>query len=136
MVSTNATWCSQPLSARRSINSTPIHCLRLHSYIRAIELAVDFPHVNVTGVDLVPLPIDPEQLPDNFRMEVDDINLGLSHYYGRFDLVHMRLVDHGLTGASPFLIPVFISRLPLFAISSLRVFCFLADSPTFSFMHF
>lgn len=29
--------------------------------------------------------------------EIDDINLGLSHFYDQYDLVHMRLVRAGLT---------------------------------------
>lgn len=75
----------------------------------------------VTAVDLVPLPFDAEQLPDNFRMEVDDINLGLSHYYGRFDLVHMCLVEVGLKGKTHFLIILSVSPLRLFALSPLDI---------------
>lgn len=58
----------------------------------------EFPHAEITGVDLVPPPLDPEQLPDNFRVEIDDINLGLAHFYGKFDVVHMRDVYLGIIG--------------------------------------
>lgn len=53
---------------------------------------------NITGVDLVPVPLEPEQLPPNCQMEIDDINLGLPHFHGRFDMVHMRCVYGGLKG--------------------------------------
>lgn len=33
-------------------------------------------------------------------MELDDINLGLAHFHGRFDVVHMRCVQSGLKGES------------------------------------
>lgn len=69
----------------------------------------EFEHVEITAIDLVPLPLEPEQLPDNLRVEVDDINLGLDHFYGRFDLVHMRSVYAGLTGK---LIYIFLAHSP------------------------
>jgi hypothetical protein len=31
-----------------------------------------------------------------FRSEVDDINLGLEHFYGDFDIVHTRLIASGV----------------------------------------
>lgn len=61
-------------------------------------MAREFPHANVVGVDLVPIPVEPERLPLNFQMEIDDINLGLPHFQGRFDLVHLRCVYAGLKG--------------------------------------
>lgn len=76
-----------------------------------------FPHLSITGVDLVPPPIDPEQMPDNFQAEVDDINLGLTHFYGRFDLVHMRCVYPGLKGR-PFTYSGPRFPLPLFGLFS------------------
>jgi hypothetical protein len=39
-------------------------------------MAREFPHAQVLGVDLAPVPAEPETLPDNCRFEVDDINLG------------------------------------------------------------
>ena len=32
----------------------------------------------------------------NLRSEVDDLNLGLEHYYGDFDVVHARLICTGV----------------------------------------
>ncbi len=32
------------------------------------------------------------------RSEVDDINLGLEHYYGDFNVVHTRLISTGVRG--------------------------------------
>ncbi|KAJ2923034.1 hypothetical protein H1R20_g14060, partial [Candolleomyces eurysporus] len=34
--------------------------------------------------------------PENCRSEVDDINLGMEHYYNEFDVVHTRLVSSGV----------------------------------------
>lgn len=31
-----------------------------------------------------------------YRSEVDDINLGLEHFYGDFDVVHARLICTGV----------------------------------------
>ncbi|KDQ07710.1 hypothetical protein BOTBODRAFT_180480 [Botryobasidium botryosum FD-172 SS1] len=64
------------------------------STIWAVEMAQEFPHCNVVGVDLAPpLQADP---PPNCRIEVDDINLGLEHFYGSFDLIHARLISAGI----------------------------------------
>ncbi|RXW19328.1 hypothetical protein EST38_g6524 [Candolleomyces aberdarensis] len=35
-------------------------------------------------------------LPPNFRSEVDDINMGLQHFYDKFDVVHCRLIASGI----------------------------------------
>jgi SAM-dependent methyltransferase len=58
-------------------------------------MARRFPHAQVLGIDLAPIPLNPDQLTPNIRFEIDDINLGLAHYGGRFDLVHMRCVGGG-----------------------------------------
>jgi SAM-dependent methyltransferase len=59
-------------------------------------MAREFPDADVLGVDLAPVPAEPESLPSNCRFEVDDINLGLDHFAGQFDLIHIRLVGSGL----------------------------------------
>jgi len=56
-------------------------------------MAQEFPHCNVVGVDLAPIQTEP---PLNCRIEVDDINLGLEHFYGCFDFVHARLIASGI----------------------------------------
>jgi 2-polyprenyl-3-methyl-5-hydroxy-6-metoxy-1,4-benzoquinol methylase len=60
-------------------------------------MARQFPHVRVKGVDVIPTPLNAEQLPPNIDFEIDDINVGLSHFANRFDIVHMRAVGAGLT---------------------------------------
>ncbi|KAG8762237.1 hypothetical protein FRC15_008604, partial [Serendipita sp. 397] len=62
----------------------------------AVEMAKEFPHAEVIGVDLSPCPISAEELPVNCRFEVDDLNLGLSHFENQFDVIHLRLVHSGL----------------------------------------
>jgi hypothetical protein len=72
---------------------------------RTIQCATDFPHVEVLGVDLAPtsamyvLPspfLEHELIvnsvpPPNCRFEIDDLNLGLEHFFGpTFDIVHAR----------------------------------------------
>lgn len=61
-------------------------------------MAKEFGHANVVGVDLVPVPLDNTTVPQNVRMEIDDINLGLPHFHGQFDLVHLRWVTAGIKG--------------------------------------
>ncbi|KZW00512.1 S-adenosyl-L-methionine-dependent methyltransferase [Exidia glandulosa HHB12029] len=58
------------------------------------DIAADFPHVDAVGVDLVPPQLT--YVPPNVRMEVDDINLGLEHFYGQFDVVNARLISAGI----------------------------------------
>ncbi|KAI0274910.1 S-adenosyl-L-methionine-dependent methyltransferase [Gloeopeniophorella convolvens] len=59
-----------------------------------MEAARDFPHCQAVAVDLVPMQsID---MPPNCRSEVDDINIGLQHFYGDFNVVHARLVSSGI----------------------------------------
>jgi len=61
----------------------------------SLEVARDFPHCSVVAVDLVPMQI--LVMPPNLRSEVDDINLGLEHFYGDFNVVHARLISAGIT---------------------------------------
>jgi hypothetical protein len=35
-------------------------------------------------------------LPPNCRFEIDDVNNGLAHFRGQFDVVHARLIASGL----------------------------------------
>ncbi|TFY63310.1 hypothetical protein EVJ58_g3330 [Rhodofomes roseus] len=46
------------------------------------------------AVDLVPM--QALNMPPNMRSEVDDINLGLQHFFGDFNVVHARLVSSGI----------------------------------------
>lgn len=64
--------------------------------IWAIEMAKLYPHASVVGVDLAPAPVDKSTLPSNCRFEVDDVNLGLQHFHGQYDVVHARLISSGL----------------------------------------
>jgi trans-aconitate methyltransferase len=59
-------------------------------------MAREFPHCEVLGVDLAPVPLPPESLPPNCRFEMDDISLGLSHLKGQFDVVFARAIGLGL----------------------------------------
>ncbi|KAF9521300.1 hypothetical protein CPB83DRAFT_778940 [Crepidotus variabilis] len=60
-----------------------------------IDVARDFPHIEAVAVDLIPL--REIELPQNLRSEVDDINLGLEHYFSGFDVVHARLIAAGIS---------------------------------------
>ncbi|KAI0673624.1 hypothetical protein C8Q78DRAFT_1018090 [Trametes maxima] len=59
-----------------------------------LDVARDFPHCSAVAVDLVPM--QDANMPPNCRSEVDDINLGLQHFYGAFDVAHARLVSSGI----------------------------------------
>ncbi|KAJ7036184.1 S-adenosyl-L-methionine-dependent methyltransferase [Mycena alexandri] len=59
-----------------------------------MELAREFPKCLAVGVDLVPM--QSLTMPDNCMSEVDDINLGLEHFYGNFNVVHARMIAAGI----------------------------------------
>ncbi|KAF8531256.1 S-adenosyl-L-methionine-dependent methyltransferase [Gautieria morchelliformis] len=58
------------------------------------NVARAFPECSAVGVDLVPVPS--MVIPPNCRIEVDDINLGLEHFYDSFDVVQTRLISSGI----------------------------------------
>ncbi|KZT09627.1 S-adenosyl-L-methionine-dependent methyltransferase [Laetiporus sulphureus 93-53] len=62
----------------------------------AIDMAKEFPHCDVVGVDLAPPRLDGRELPINCRFELDDANLGFSHYRDCFDVVHARAISAGI----------------------------------------
>ncbi|KAF8603539.1 hypothetical protein BDV93DRAFT_544706 [Ceratobasidium sp. AG-I] len=57
-----------------------------------LQCAADFPHVDVLGIDLAPtftILIFFSTPPSNCHFEIDDLNLGLEHFFGpTFDLIH------------------------------------------------
>ncbi|KAF5385302.1 hypothetical protein D9615_001170 [Tricholomella constricta] len=59
-----------------------------------LDTARDFPHAQTVAVDLVPM--QSLTMPPNCRSEVDDINLGLEHFYGDFNVVHAQLIASGI----------------------------------------
>lgn len=59
-------------------------------------MARKFPHAEVVGIDLAPVPVETENLPSNCRFEIDDVQLGLTHFHGQFDVVQARLIVAGL----------------------------------------
>jgi SAM-dependent methyltransferase len=59
------------------------------------DMSQEFPWVTFVGVDLLPIQAAP--LPPNCRVEVDDFNNDLSHFYNQFDLVHGRIISAGVS---------------------------------------
>ena len=59
-------------------------------------MAREFPHCEVLGVDLAPVPTPKGGIPSNCRFEVADFTLGLSHLHGQYDLVFARAIGLGL----------------------------------------
>ncbi|KJA28623.1 hypothetical protein HYPSUDRAFT_34078 [Hypholoma sublateritium FD-334 SS-4] len=59
-----------------------------------MEVARQFPNCNAVAVDLIPM--QSPTMPQNLRSEIDDINLGLEHFYGDFNVVHARLISSGI----------------------------------------
>ena len=62
----------------------------------ACEMAREFPHCQVLGVDLAPVPTPKGGIPSNCQFEVADITLGLSHLHGQCDIVFARAIGLGL----------------------------------------
>ncbi|KIO33934.1 hypothetical protein M407DRAFT_17201 [Tulasnella calospora MUT 4182] len=70
----------------------------------AIDMALQFPHVDVIGLDLVPpANVAEAAIPPNCRFEVDDANLPFDHYKDCFNVVHFRSADQGINDFESFL---------------------------------
>jgi len=59
-------------------------------------MAQEFSHCEVLGLDMSPVPLPPSGLPPNCTFETTDINQGLSHLQGQFDVVFARAIGLGL----------------------------------------
>ena len=62
-------------------------------------MAKKFPNADVVGIDVVPTPIAFENVPPNCEFEIDDIQLGLTHFHHpskQFDLIHAKTISMGL----------------------------------------
>lgn len=59
-------------------------------------MAREFAHCEVLGVDLAPMPVFPGQMPPNCKFEMNDVNRGLEHLQGMYDVVHARAIGMGL----------------------------------------
>lgn len=66
--------------------------------LRTAAMAHKYPHVEVIGTDLAPGIMNENDVPDNCRFELDDVNRGLPHFYDQMDIVHMRSVAMGVSG--------------------------------------
>ncbi|KIM23714.1 hypothetical protein M408DRAFT_27671 [Serendipita vermifera MAFF 305830] len=64
--------------------------------IWSIEMAREFPHCYILGIDLAPVPVTGTHLPSNCRFEMNDICLGLPQLRDQFDVVFARLIALGL----------------------------------------
>lgn len=63
----------------------------------SIQIARDYPHTSIIGVDLAPCSLYTDSEPDNYHFELDNIDLGLSHYFDQFDVIHAREIGIGLS---------------------------------------
>ncbi|KAG8830082.1 hypothetical protein FRC17_005476 [Serendipita sp. 399] len=61
------------------------------------EIGRRYPNINIVGVDLAPYPLDPDKTVQHCHFELDNIDLGLSHFFDQFDLVHARCIELGLS---------------------------------------
>jgi hypothetical protein len=58
-----------------------------------------FPHCDVMGIDLAPVPIEPDKIPPNCHFEVDDVTSGLTHLHGQLDFIWVRAISMGIKDA-------------------------------------
>lgn len=65
-----------------------------------LDMAQKFPHAQVYGLDLVPIPAAKKDLPPNVHFEIGDINHGPGHFANSMDVAHMRCVGGGLADYS------------------------------------
>lgn len=56
--------------------------------------------MEVVGIDLSPVPIDPKDLPPNCRFEIEDFQKGLTDHQNQFDLVQARNIASGIKDAN------------------------------------
>ncbi|KAL9633119.1 MAG: hypothetical protein Q9164_004887 [Protoblastenia rupestris] len=61
----------------------------------AIDVAETFPDCEVTGVDISPH-LKPDDTPENFWPQLDDLNRAFTFNANTFDLVHSRMVGGGI----------------------------------------
>jgi hypothetical protein len=50
-------------------------CIPDLTLVRTLAMAKEFPHCDVIGVDLAPVPVDPESVPTNCHFEIDGKHL-------------------------------------------------------------
>ncbi|KAG8875872.1 hypothetical protein FRB97_004667 [Tulasnella sp. 331] len=73
----------------------------------AVDMALQFPHAEVLGIDLVPpVLLNVDTIPHNCRFEVDDANLSMAHHKNCFDVVHARSIDQGIHNYNGFIYEV------------------------------
>jgi hypothetical protein len=60
-------------------------------------MAQKFPHCDVIGLDWAPVSLESDNTPSNCRFEVGNIDCGLSHHHGGFDLIRVRCVGSGVS---------------------------------------
>lgn len=60
-------------------------------------MALQYPHVDVLGFDLAPVPLKESQIPPNCHFEIRDANGGLDTFHGQFDLISIRMVVLGVS---------------------------------------
>ncbi|EGO05266.1 hypothetical protein SERLA73DRAFT_82854 [Serpula lacrymans var. lacrymans S7.3] len=75
-------------------NTKAVLDLGCGSGIWIMDVAREFPQCTAVAVDLIPM--QSVSMPPNCRSEVDDINFGLEHFYGKFDVVHSKLISSGV----------------------------------------
>jgi hypothetical protein len=49
-------------------------CIPDLTFVRALAMASDFPHCEVVGIDLAPVPVDLGSVPSNCRFEIDGMH--------------------------------------------------------------
>ncbi|KAG4420878.1 hypothetical protein IFR04_005962 [Cadophora malorum] len=61
----------------------------------ASDVAEQNPRCEVLGIDINPM-MQPEEMPDNLYLQVDDLNRRFTFQANNFDLVHSRMVSAGI----------------------------------------
>ncbi|KAG8937819.1 hypothetical protein FRC03_007826, partial [Tulasnella sp. 419] len=73
----------------------------------ALEMAAEFPHADILGIDLAPPSLtEASAIPSNCRFEVRDANLPFNEFAGLFDVVHCRCIELGIVNFHGFLFNV------------------------------
>ncbi|PVG04206.1 S-adenosyl-L-methionine-dependent methyltransferase [Serendipita vermifera] len=67
--------------------------------IWALEMSKRYPHCDIVGIDLAPVPVEVDKIPSNCHFEIDDVTLGLGHLHGQLDLAFVRAISMGIKEA-------------------------------------
>lgn len=69
----------------------------------AVDMAHQFPHCQVIGLDIVPVTSGSREIPSNCRFEIGDANFPFERFHDKISVVHARSMNAGIKDQRKFL---------------------------------